>query len=456
MAASGTSTDLDEVAQDLAAALDRHVRDGELLGLSWTIGVGGEHRTGAAGHLDTARTRPVEANTIYRISSMSKPVTAAAALLLVDDGVIGLDDPVDQLLPELADRRVLTRPDGPVEQTEPAHRPVTVADLLTFRLGLGMDFTAAGPTPLDEALGALGLGVAPPAPQAAPAPGEWMRRLGTVPLQYQPGERWLYHTSAQVLGVLVARAAGMPLEEWLRRRILEPVGMPDTAFSVPAGKLGRFGPCFGEVDPDTGDRAVYDPADGQWSRPPAFPGGGDGLVSTAGDFHPFARMLLGGGALDGLRVLSEDAVRAMTTNQLTDEQYVDLAGAAAGHGDVLVGAGAGLPRGRRGRSALSRCRPATSQDVPQDALLHAPELPVGDRVLRPVDPLVGDQLEQPVDPRSQCSRGVQVGRRGRRPPRRQVGLPDLVLARSSGVVRRPGGQLRGVQERVADAGIGPS
>src|SRR5918997_5934711 len=126
------------------------------------------------------------------------------------------------------------------------------------------------PRPITDALAALGLGAGPPAPAGPPPPDEWMRRLGTVPLMYQPGERWLYHTSAEVLGVLIARATGQTFDAFLAERVFGPLAMADTGFSVPADKLDRFGACFG-ADPATGERTIYDVADGQWSTPPAFP-----------------------------------------------------------------------------------------------------------------------------------------------------------------------------------------
>jgi CubicO group peptidase (beta-lactamase class C family) len=256
---------------------------------------------------------------IFRISSTTKPITAAAVLILAEECRLRLDEPVDRLLPELADRRVLATPGGPIDDTVPARRPVTVHDLLTFRMGLGADFTFTLPQPVMAAMGELGLGVGPPQPAGPPEPDEWMRRLGTLPLEHQPGERWMYHTGADVLGVLVARAAGQPFETFLAERIFGPLGMADTGFSVPADKVHRLGWCYAP-DFATGERQVYDPPDGQWSRPPAFPGGGAGLVSTLGDLHAFAQMLLGGGTYRGQRILCRPAVELMLTNQLTPEQ----------------------------------------------------------------------------------------------------------------------------------------
>ncbi|MFC6013674.1 serine hydrolase domain-containing protein [Nocardia lasii] len=297
--------------------LGAHIAADELPGLAWLVAIGDDVTTGAIGHLDAAGTTPVRTDTIFRISSMTKPLTAVATSILIDDGVLDPAEPVDALLPELADRRVLANPAAELTDTVPANRPITVDDLLTFRLGWGMDFADFAPTPLDAAWNDLELGWGPPTPARMPAPNTWLARLGTLPLRYQPGERWLYHVGASVLGLLVARAAGRPLSEFLADRVLRPLGMADTGFSVPAEKLARFSPHYAEID---GARTVFDPVDGQWSTPPAFEGGGDGLVSTLADYHRFARMLRDGGALDGTRILSERAVTAMTTNHLTPEQ----------------------------------------------------------------------------------------------------------------------------------------
>ena len=301
----------------LQGVLEGYVERGDVVGLAWGVARRGDVHVGSAGAIDEHR--PVGRDTIFRISSMSKPVTAATAMILAEECLIRLDEPVDRLLPELADRRVLARPDGALDDTVPAQRPITVRDLLTFRLGYGMDFTAFGRQPLLAAMADLELGTGPPAPGVPPPPDEWMRRLGTLPLERQPGARWLYHTGADVLGVLVARAAGMPLEDVLRDRLLAPLGMTDTGFAVAPADLDRFGPCF-VTDPDSGGRGVYDPAAGQWSTPPAFQGGGAGLVSTVDDYLAFATMLRAGGTAGGRRILSRPSVELMTTNHLTAEQ----------------------------------------------------------------------------------------------------------------------------------------
>ena len=296
-----------------------HVEEGGVPGLAWLVAQGDSLHAGTAGALDLERGNEVQPDSIFRISSLTKPVTAVAALVLIEECRLRLDDPVDALLPELAERRVLARPDTTLDDTVPAQRPVTVRDVLTFRLGHGMDFTATAPQPVLSAMAELGLGSGVPAPAVPPEPDEWIRRLGTLPLAHQPGERWLYHTGADVLGVLVARAAGQDFDDFVRERIFEPLGMVDTGFSVPAVNLDRFGPCYGP-DPLVGD--PLDPAEGQWSQPPAFPSGADGLVSTLRDFQAFAQMLLADGTLGGARILSRAAVEAMTTNQLNAEQLL--------------------------------------------------------------------------------------------------------------------------------------
>ena len=297
-------------AERIADAVTAAVADGQVPGAAWRVDRHGEPVSrGAAGD-------GVGPDTVFRLSSTTKPVVAAVAMALVDDGVLHLDAPVDALLPELADRRVLVDATDAAAGTVPAARPITVRDVLTFRLGLGLDFTAPWPSPTMAALAAAGLPAGPPAPQAAPEPDEWLRLLASVPLAHQPGERWLYHVGASVLGVLVARAAGRPLPDVLAERVLGPLGMAGTGFGVPPSARDRLGPHWTPPGPD-GVREVYDPADGQWARPPAFPDGGDGLVSTVDDVAAFARMLQAGGrAPDGRPVLTEEAVRAMTTEQV--------------------------------------------------------------------------------------------------------------------------------------------
>jgi CubicO group peptidase (beta-lactamase class C family) len=298
--------------QDIMAG---HVHDDTIGGVAWLVARDDDVEAGVSGTLTRGEHEPVRRDTIFRIASMTKPIIAVGALLLMEECRLRAEDPVDDLLPELANRRVLVDPNGPIDgDTVPAQRPITVRDLLTFRLGLGMDFSAPWPQPLLEAMDALGLGAGPPQPQGPPEPNEWMRRLSTLPLLYQPGERWLYHTGADVLGVLVARASGRPLDAFLHERVFEPLGMVDTDFAT--AHVDRLTSCYGS-NPETGERHVYDAPDGQWTKPPAFASGGAGLVSTLDDMHAFGRMLLSEGRLpDGSRLVSSASVAVMTTDQI--------------------------------------------------------------------------------------------------------------------------------------------
>jgi CubicO group peptidase (beta-lactamase class C family) len=254
---------------------------------------------------------PMRPDTVFRIASITKPVTAAVVLSLADEGALGLDEPVDRLLPELADRRVLRRPDGPLTDTIRAERAVTARDLLTFTWGFGMQgamFMAAEPWPIVTAAAERELASFGPAqPATTPEPDTWMARLGELPLLAQPGERWLYSAGSQVLGVLAARAAGAPFEDVMRERVLAPLGMHDTAFY--AKDTSRLATAYEGP-------AVRDEPDGQWSRPPRFPDGAGGLVSTAADLVAFGRMLLRGGGA----VLKAQTVAEMTRDQLTPAQ----------------------------------------------------------------------------------------------------------------------------------------
>jgi CubicO group peptidase (beta-lactamase class C family) len=298
----------------LRAVAERHVGNGDVAGLVALAASDDEVFAEPFGTLSMGGA-PVQRNSLFRIASMTKPVTGAATMVLIEEGLIGLDEPVHGLLPELADRRVLRDMSGPLHDTIPAHRPITTRDLLTFTFGFGYVvemFMAAEPFPVvvasDEArLSTIG----PPDPDVQPDPHTWIAGLGSLPLLAQPGERWMYNTGASVLGVLLGRAAGQSFGEVLRTRIFEPLGMTDTAFWT--GQTDRLATAY-RSGPD--GLQLWDPPDGKYSRPPAFEDGAGGLVSTADDMLAFARMFLRGGD----PVLSADSVRAMITDQLTPEQ----------------------------------------------------------------------------------------------------------------------------------------
>lgn len=298
----------DQVTATVSGALDRYVERGDVAGLAWTVVLGDQVVQGSAGV-------PVDA--VFRIASISKPFVAVLALQLVEDGRIGLDDPIDAVLPELAGRRVLLDPHGSVDgPTEPARRPITLRDLLTFRLGLGMDFDFSSSQPVLDEMNALGVGVGPTAPEMTP--DEYLLRLGGLPLAHHPGDRWLYHTGSDVAGVLVERLVGRPLDEVLRDRLLDPLGLADTGFSVRPDQRDRC--TVARMGGEDGSMTDWDGVDGRWSAPPAFRSGATGLVSTADDVARFARALLDGGTLDGARILSPESVAAMTSDQLDPGQ----------------------------------------------------------------------------------------------------------------------------------------
>src|SRR5436305_3452721 len=257
-----------------------YVERGEVPGLVALVSRRGEVHVDAIGTQAIGDSPTMRHDTIFRISSMTKPITAAAVMILVEECKLRLDEPVDRWLPELADRQVLKRLDGPLDDTLPAKRPITVRDLLTFRMGFGQMMAPPDAYPVLQAANEQQIGMGPPNPSAMPAPDEWMRRLGSLPLMHQPGERWMYNTGSDVLGVLIARASGQPLETFLRERLFEPLGMKHTGFSVQASRLDRLATSYW-TDHASGKLVVYDEArGGQWSHPPAFPSGAGGLVAT--------------------------------------------------------------------------------------------------------------------------------------------------------------------------------
>ncbi len=317
MSGSGFSaTRLARVREVMSGYVERGVVPGVVAAISRR----GESHVEAIGAQTFDGKAPMRRDSIFRISSMSKPITAAATMILVEECALRLDEPVDRLLPELANRRVLKRLDGPVDDTVPSNRPITVRDLLTFRMGFGLLFGSPDQYPILGAMEPLELGQGQPHPAAPPEPDEWLRRFATLPLMHQPGERWMYNTGADVLSVLIARASGQPLETFMRERIFEPLGMKDTGFSAPAEKLDRFTISYA-TDFATGGIRVYDPATGgEWSQPPAFPSGAAGLVSTADDYLAFGQMMLNKGNYGNTRILSRPSVELMTADHLTPEQ----------------------------------------------------------------------------------------------------------------------------------------
>ncbi|WP_331540703.1 serine hydrolase domain-containing protein [Phenylobacterium sp.] len=314
----------------LETTLKDHVARGSAPGLVALVSRGGETHAFALGAKALDGKDPVRRDTMFRLASMTKPITATAVMMLVEEGKLRLDEPVDRLLPELASRRVLKRIDGPLDETVPAVRPITVEDLLTFRLGWGIVFSDQ-PFPILKAVEDLpGFGM--PNPDSPLTFDAWMARLSALPLMAQPGERWLYTVGSNVQGVLVARASGQALPAFFQDRILGPLGMTDSGFFAPPGKVSRLATGY---MPQDGKLTLFDPPAGMYSRPPAFPAGDSGLVSTADDYAAFARFLTSGRTAGGKRLLSEASLKAMRTDHLTPAQRAggeDILGPARGWG----------------------------------------------------------------------------------------------------------------------------
>jgi CubicO group peptidase (beta-lactamase class C family) len=301
----------------LRARMADYVASGDVPGIVTAVSRRGETFVDAHGTLAVDGQAPVQRDTIFRIASVSKPIVAVAAMILVEECRLRLDDPIDPLLPELADRRILARLDGPVDDTVPADRPITTRDLLTMRMGFGPLMLEPSDWPIAQLLRERGL-VAGPGLVREP-PEDWLKRLGSVPWLHQPGTSWQYDLATDVLGVLVARAAGQSLGTFLRERIFEPLGMQDTGFSVPPEQIDRLATCYAS-DHERGGLAVWDEAEGGlWSRPPVFESARGGLASTADDLLAFATMLLNRGEYNGRRILARPTVEAMTTNQIDPE-----------------------------------------------------------------------------------------------------------------------------------------
>ena len=299
---------------ELREILARHAASGAVPGAVALVARDGCVEVEAVGLADLEAHTPMMRESIFRIASITKPITAAALMMLVDDGLMALDDPVERWLPELASPMVVRTPSSPGDDVVPATRPITVLDLLTNRAGSG--FASDFSLPAVQALFSVqtdGREV-----QLRPDPDQWMSKLAAIPMLYHPGEAWLYDTCSDLQGVLIARASGRPLPMFLAERVFEPLGMVDTGFEVPAAKRGRLTSYYRPGS--DGRLELADAPDGQWSRLPAFPAGSGGLASTVDDWHRFARMILEEGAPDGHRLLSPEAVRQITTNHLSPPQ----------------------------------------------------------------------------------------------------------------------------------------
>lgn len=258
------------------------------------------------GHRDVQAGLPMQRDTVFRIASMTKPVTVAAAMTLLEQGRFALDDPVARWLPELSGLRVLIEPGSALDDTTGLRRPITFEDLMTHRAGFAYPFSITGP--LARAYSRLSF---------RQNEQRWLTELCELPLAHQPGARITYSHGTDVLGIALSRIADQPLHQLLAERIFEPLGMSDTGFALTLAQRRRMATMYALTDSDgLRDDVMGPPA----ITPPEFCAGGAGLMSTADDYLQFARMLLGGGAVDGVRILSPESVHMMRTDRLTDEQ----------------------------------------------------------------------------------------------------------------------------------------
>lgn len=310
-------------------------------------------RISAAGHVDMARSAALAPDAIFRISSMTKPITAVALMILIEKLDIELTEPVAKWLPELGKPKVLVDLQGELDRTVPAKREITIEDILTSRLGTGIVPAVPGSTPIQREIARQQLvGFGPPRPASAMGPDEWLRRLGALPLLAHPGDRWFYSVASNVQGMLIARLSGMALSEFLSARVFEPLDMKDTGFYVKPGQLSRLTPAYSS-DLQLADGPKEESA---WANPPAFEGGEGGLVSTAADYLAFVRMLHAEGEAPRGRLLGKTWVRRMLTDQLTAGQRAGAAGFLDGRGwgyGVSVDAGRSLTDGLQGTAGWS-------------------------------------------------------------------------------------------------------
>ncbi len=273
------------------------------------------------GTISVGHSAPMKRDTIFRIASITKPIAAVAAMILVEECKLRLDESIEAWLPELANRRVLKSISSQLDETVPALRVITVRDLLAYRMGFGSVMAMPDTYPIQKLIREYRIGGdGPPRPSQAPGTEEWLQKLGSLPWMAQPGERWMYHVSADVLGVLIARASGQSLGRFMRERIFDPLGMKDTAFHVPSEKIDRLPACY-SFNRQTNTLDLYDDAaNSAWRPEPPFESGGGGLVSTIDDYFAFSRMMLNKGHHGREQVLSRAAVELMTSDQLTPAQ----------------------------------------------------------------------------------------------------------------------------------------
>jgi len=303
-------------SNQIKAALQNVVDSGELAGAATLIWRDHEAQTVCVGWREIESNLPVERDTIFRIASMTKPITSVAALMLVEEGRIALSDSIVRFAPEFSHMRVLRSPDGPLDETDPVERRITFEDLLTHRAGLTYADFHRGPI-AQAYRDALGGDI-----DSDVAPDDWIARLAQLPLMGQPGSAMHYGRSTDLLGLLIARIEGAPLGEVLKRRIFDPLGMNDTGFLVPREKRARRAAAYGFEEGGGLAKRVTRSGVFVAERPEdmAYESGGGGLWSTIDDYLRFARLFLGDGKVDGVRLLHRETLAMMASNQLTDSQ----------------------------------------------------------------------------------------------------------------------------------------
>jgi CubicO group peptidase (beta-lactamase class C family) len=316
------STNFSKAGLDrLHRVLSGYVERGDIPGIVALVSRGDEVHVETLGAMAIGNSTPMKRDTIFRIASITKPIAAVAAMILVEECGLRLDESIEPWLPELANRRVLTSISASVDDTAPAKRSITLRDLLTFCMGFGSVMAMPDTYPIQKLIREYHIGGdGPPRPSETPATDEWIKKLGSLPWMAQPGERWMYHVSADVLGVLIARVSGQSLSAFMRERIFEPLGMKDTAFYVPSEKIDRL-PELYAFDRTTETLKLFDGVtNSEWRRAPAFESGGGGLVSTIDDYFAFCGMMLNKGRHGSGRILSRATVELMTSDQLTPQQ----------------------------------------------------------------------------------------------------------------------------------------
>lgn len=301
--------------------LSGYVEHAEMPGLVALVSRKDDIHVETLGTLAFDNPAPMKRDTIFRIASITKLITAVAAMILVEECKMRLDDSVDRWLPELANRQVLKALASELDDTVPANRPITVRDLLTYRMGFGSVMAPPDTYPIQKKIREYRIGGdGPPIPSKAPSTEEWLQNSGSLPLIGQPGERWMYNTSADVLGVLIARISGESFGTFLRKRIFDPLGMKDTGFYVPPEKIGRFPGIYFRNPHATKLESFDDPRNSAFSSPPPFESGAGGLVSTIDDYFAFTQMMLNKGKYGDVQILSRPTVELMTSDHLTPEQ----------------------------------------------------------------------------------------------------------------------------------------